>query len=66
MIPDENGVKAQQYQRYALDGVGIGNLLATNQPRAMQSAASGGAVTSARGGLTAWLLHRAPWARARH
>jgi hypothetical protein len=33
---------------------------------AMQSAASGGAVTSARGGLTAWLLHRAPWVRARH
>jgi hypothetical protein len=53
MIPDENGEKYQQYQRTALDGVGFGNVLATSQPRAMQSAASGGAVTSARGGLTA-------------
>jgi hypothetical protein len=33
MIPDENGEKVQQYQRTALDGVGFGNLLATNQPR---------------------------------
>jgi hypothetical protein len=61
MIPGENGEKVQQYQCYALEGVGFGNVLATNQPRAMQSAASGGAVTLARGGLTAWLLHRAPW-----
>jgi hypothetical protein len=35
MIPCENGEKAQQYQRSALDGVGFGNLLATNQLRAM-------------------------------
>jgi hypothetical protein len=52
MIPDENGAKVQRYQRSALEGVGIGNVLATNQLHRCWSAASGDAVTLARGGLS--------------